>query len=441
LSKKQSGRPSGIVGDTHPAHLPCFDECSDLILIRAKEMGSSAIRLSLDPARLCPGEGQFDERVMAHYIQILAKCRRLGMEPLVTLNHWTLPKSLAFYDPNGAIKHGPLEHPRIVDYFAWYLERVAESLFDPERIRNALPEEERNSDFAQQICEEGVLCRWFVSLNEPSNMIFVPYVLGRFPPYHVARFIASRRLVQKLRSMHAMAYDCLHSKAASLKPGREEAQPKVGIAHNVTSSYFPLFERLANWGLVDRLEEGQSSDFIGLQYYFHSKLTWTLDWPFWSIRSSDPRYWSDHPDFGQVYPAGLGSVLRTAARKYPDKQLLITEFGFADRTDEKRPEWILDSVSHLVAAKNEGVRLDGTLLWTLTDNFEWHRGMDIRFGLFDKDGNRLPSDTDSPDHVSSREVWTACTQHLLNPTEKTAAGLSALRKRTAEQLERSVRNG
>ena len=54
LKKKQRGEPSGIIGDVDPKHLPSFDQHSEAILARGKEIGCNTIRLSIDPARLCP---------------------------------------------------------------------------------------------------------------------------------------------------------------------------------------------------------------------------------------------------------------------------------------------------------------------------------------------------------------------------------------------------
>lgn len=430
LAKKQRGEKTGIVGESDPQLIPHFDNEYKNILPRGKELGNNAFRMSFDFAELCPEEGVFDEEKMAHYVRVLARCQALDMQPMITLNHWTLPKSFATYDENDRIKKGSLENPKIVEHFNFYVNKVADFLFDAQKIRAALKDEGYDKDFIDNLCDEKMLCQWFISLNEPVNMIFTPYMVGEFPPYQVASFRKYPKLRAKVKQMHDASYEILHNKAATNLP-LQGLELKVGMAHNVTGNthIFP-YEYYANWGLAERMEEGSNSDFVGIQYYFRIRLGLN------GIKGSDPRYHSDHPQFGQVYPEGIYDVLKFAAEKWPEKPLILSEIGFADKSDRKRPDWILQAVEHLIRAKREGVNVQGVLLWSLINNFEWCKGMDAPFGLYDTHGQTLQSD--NGEQVSSREVWAAASQHLLEPTAASAEVLTKLRLKTKAQLDKSV---
>lgn len=433
LAGKQNGKKTGIVGESDPELLPRFDSEYASILPRGKEIGSNTFRMSLDFAELCPETGVFNVEKMAHYVRVLAKCHALGMQPMVTLNHWTLPKSFATYDQNDRIKKGSLENPAIVDHFAFYVDKVADFLFDSQKIRTALAGEGYDKTFLDKICDEKLLCQWFISLNEPVNMIFTPYMVGEFPPYQIASIRKYPKLRGKVKKMHEVSYDTLHNKAANALPLQQKEQVQVGMAHNVTgNTHIAPYEYYANWGLADRMEEGSDSDFVGIQYYF--RIRFGLN----GIKGSDPRYHSDHPQFGQVHPAGVYDVLKTASEKWPTKPLIVSEFGYADKTDRKRPDWILQTVHHLIKAKREGVNVRGALLWSLINNFEWCKGMDAPFGIYGTHGEPLQSDDGTSNQVSSREAWTASSKHLLNPTPESAQHLQDLRLRTKHQLDNSV---
>lgn len=430
--RKNAGGKTGITGSTNPGDMPRFDKNYDKIINAVGEMNSDTFRISLDFGRLCPEKGVFDEELMKHYIRILANCKRKGIDPMITLHHWTAPSSFAKYDQDGKITAGPLEHPEIVEHFNFYVNKVAEFLCDPDKIRTAVAEEGYDKNFVDSLCDERLLAKWFITINEPVNLVFTPYMLGAFPPYKFASFLKYPGLVRKVKAMHDQSYDTIHEKSATTFPDRRG--PKVGIAHNVTNSYLPGYEGLANWGLVERIEDGSLSDIMGVQYYFRFKLG--LISPF--IAGSDPRYVSDHPQFGQIYAPGIEEVLKYAGKNYPEKELMVTEYGFADKTDQKRPSWILDTVGHILKAKMEGVPVNGVLYWSIINNEEWAQGMDPPFGILDKDGNRLQSDDGRPGHISSREVITAVHKHLRNPAEQSAASLRELQKRARTQLNNSV---
>jgi beta-glucosidase len=77
------------------------------------------------------------------------------------------------------------------------------------------------------------------------------------------------------------------------------------------------------------------------------------------------------------------------------KQIIVTENGaaFDDELhnntvrDDLRKEYLKTHLNKLLKAKNEGAKVNGYFVWTLTDNFEWAEGFKPRFGLVHVDFN------------------------------------------------------
>lgn len=83
LSHSSYAEPSGEACD----HYHRFEE--DIKLMA--DAGLNAYRFSLEWARIEPAEGQFDEDEVEHYRSVLRCCRKYGLEPVVTLHHFSSP--------------------------------------------------------------------------------------------------------------------------------------------------------------------------------------------------------------------------------------------------------------------------------------------------------------------------------------------------------------
>jgi beta-glucosidase/6-phospho-beta-glucosidase/beta-galactosidase len=62
---------------------------------------------------------------------------------------------------------------------------------------------------------------------------------------------------------------------------------------------------------------------------------------------------------------------------------VITENGAADpRDDGSAPRFLVRNLAAISGALAAGADVRGYFYWTLTDNFEWNHGMNIRMGLY-----------------------------------------------------------
>lgn len=80
------------------------------------------------------------------------------------------------------------------------------------------------------------------------------------------------------------------------------------------------------------------------------------------------------------YPAAIGNVLRKVAKDYRG-ELIVTENGISTDNDSRRCEFIREAFAGVMAAKNDGVPVNGYIHWSLLDNFEWQAGYSKTFGL------------------------------------------------------------
>jgi beta-glucosidase/6-phospho-beta-glucosidase/beta-galactosidase len=140
---------------------------------------------------------------------------------------------------------------------------------------------------------------------------------------------------------------------------------------------------------------------------------------------------SDHPAFYDIYPPGILPLLKQMHRAYPEKEVFVTEMGFSDREDRRRPFWILDTMRYVAQAITEGVPLTGVLYWSLVNNFEWERGMEQKLGLFDE--RRLSRPLHAGVGVASWEAWEAVAAYRNEPSAATLQKLEALLELARQQ--------
>jgi beta-glucosidase len=359
-------------GKKYDAGLACdhyrrFEEDFDL----AKQMHNNAHRFSIEWARIEPEQGKFDQNEIEHYRKVILALKQRGIEPFVSLYHWTLP--IWFAEREGWLnKDAP-------EYFAKFVEKV--------------------------VLEYKNLVRFWITLNEPNIHTSRAYLQGNWPPFlkglkNLSK--ASHQLVQA----HKLAYGRIHEISSDAV---------VGIATN--NIWYRGIVRLFldhkwNHWFLEEIEDCQ--DFIGLNYYFSNSLrTYIYIFPksicgrLSLTHEAKPR---NITDMGwKIVPEGVYHVLKDL-KKY-NKAIYITENGLADARDKKRAKFIIDHLKWVHKAINEGVDVRGYFHWSLLDNFEWDKGFFPRFGLIEIDYEHNLKRTPRP---SSKIYSEICKNNGLN---------------------------
>ncbi len=341
--KAQATDPKNYVSGLACDHWNRYEEDFDLM----KQMGLNAYRFSIEWSRVEPKRGVYDQKAINHYRKMIEALKARGIEPFVTLWHWTLPLWFA--------RSGGWSNPKAIDAFNRY---------------------------AQKMTQELPQVQYWLTLNEPDGWAFFSQASKRWPPGQ-GSLVDYFRVTRHLTMAHKLAYKTIK---------QQRADAKVGIAQNVTYFEAPhnkLIERfyklILGWWVDRRFLNHirHYQDFLGLNYYFHVRLDFKLkDAPkLLSGNFSGQNQNRLVSDSGwELYPRGIYPLVKDLYVRYK-KPIYITENGLADSQDINRSWFIEETLTALARAVKDGVDVRGYFHWSLIDNFEWDQGFWPRLGL------------------------------------------------------------
>lgn len=332
----------------------------------AAEMGTNAHRLSLEWSRIEPEPGKFDSAVLQRYRHILQTMHQYGIEPMVTLHH--------FSNPLWLVEKGDFNSQIVVEYFQRFTAMVVQEL-------------------------GGLVPKW-ITINEPMVYVFMRYLNGRFPPPQKTGLSAAMRAVRNLLRCHTAAYHTIkeHYPLAQVGVAKNmlilEARPggsrlERWWARQVAWLFNEMWmESMVNgrfyWPVGRQSVKGltNSFDFVGVNYYtrFYVKFPPGKEMVY---VSQEPGVVISDGGYGEVYPTGMYQVIKESLRY--KKPIFITENGVPDAADKIRPSFLLTHLREIWRAINFNYPVMGYYHWSLVDNFEWDRGWTQRFGLIEID--------------------------------------------------------
>jgi beta-glucosidase len=394
-------------------------------LDRAAAIGCNAFRLSVEWARLEPRPGAFDDAALERYAEILSLCTARGLEPIVTLHHFTHPWWLGeeFW-----------LRPGSPDVFARHVARVVPAL--------------------------APFCRRWVTINEPNIVTLMGWIEGACPPGRRMAVADAFCALDNLLTAHVLAADAvsavqpeaevtvntssssvyehdrmlldlLQLRDAGVDPA--DVDRYVDERRAVHDAAFPprhageavirrFFAAMSPYGAVRELGRSRAwtrlrgvtrrpaprrvlaavqasarpraLDAVGFDWYdpvaSHAmrvpgrrRQDGTLDWSF------SRAYWDVVSD-----PDGLRSWCATESALRPGLPLWIVENGMATRTRDgqavpredgmDRPRYVREHLGAVVGAVAAGVPVRAYFHWSLMDNYEWGT-YEPRYGLYGVD--------------------------------------------------------
>ncbi|MGF1656908.1 MAG: family 1 glycosylhydrolase [Verrucomicrobiales bacterium] len=404
-----------------------------------QDMGLNAFRLGLEWTRLQPERPEsladIEQTALVQYAKMIASCRDFGMEPIVTLHHFT--------------------HPVWLGSDAWLDSATAGAFaeFAVALIRQL-------NDQLEKAHQQEPL-KYFITINEPNMLALNTYFGRQFPSQTRSGPKIVMRAYDTLLNAHLKCYQGLH--ALYRKQGW--STPKISLNtycsdcywndlvlwHSIDArrrgvklddvSEFLRFEarefdkkfRRAklplSWNLprvfgtfvhqignaigrkhfkpsnlpeslrtLYETEEEGSFDFVGLDYY-DPFVSHTFRFPrlsdieqrhpsfrAWMMNAVTSKWWD-----WRVLPKGLHFFCQT----YTDslqRPIFIAENGMAlarrwnnrpinRRDGMTRSEFLRLHVAEVCRMRAEEIPIMGYMHWSLTDNYEWG-SFTPRFGLF-----------------------------------------------------------
>jgi beta-glucosidase len=368
----------GVIADGSDGSLACqhysrLEEDLDLIA----SLGVDAYRFSVSWPRVRPGgSGAWNEKGLAFYDRLVDGLLERGVKPYLTLNHWDLPSEL---QATGGWACRDTVH-RFVEYASGMAKRLGD------RVAT------------------------ITTHNEPWVITTLGYEKGVFAPGVKVRALAMQASHHLLLS-HGLALQALRALGCKSRLGivlnvspvlpaadTDEDHAQAHLEDGLAVRWYldPLFkgeypadviEHLA--GDAPRMEEGDlrhiatPMDFLGINYYTRHMVSADK---VWDVRDSG----YDVTDMGwEIYPQGLTELLLRLHREYPVPPMYVKENGAAFKDvmvdgrvhDVQRRDYIAGHIAALGHALRQGVRMEGYMVWSLLDNFEWASGYEKRFGI------------------------------------------------------------
>lgn len=345
-----SGGPSGEACDSYHR----YPEDHSLI----REINCNTHRLSIEWSRIEPQRGEFSAAELDHYDQVIEDMLAKGIEPIITLHHFTNP---IWFENSGG-----WENPSNVPAFQAFVDVIVKR-------------------FGQRV-------RYWITLNEPNVMVQSKYVAGIWHPYKKSFRDPYRHVYPNLIAAHKSAYGAIktHNPEAKVSIASNYALilPKLNAYYPVNYIYYAIYSRFSNDYMFKHLRG--ALDFLGLNFYTRAEVSLNL---FGKLRHGDPHYYSIKPkppespqDFRfDADPQDLYDVIKRLRKAY-QLPVMVTENGFVTNDDEKRVKYLAGVKEVLGRLRGEDAGFWGYMLWTLIDNWEWPpHGFAARFGIFDRD--------------------------------------------------------
>ena len=335
-----------------------------------KNAGLNAYRFSIEWARIEPEEGQWNEEAIEHYRRKIKFCRDNGIEPIVTMHHFSCPKWL--------IRKGGWKGEQVADSFAAYCVKVVKALGSEMKYVCTINEANLGLQIVKLMKDmRSEASDVQVGINTSGgNMMETMMNFGReameqhgINPQNI--FLAPNGAIgnASILNAHVKARDTMKAACPHLKVGitlsLHDFQAQPGGEH---LAYLEWVEEF-----IQYLPFIANDDFLGVQNYTR-KLVGQEG------RISPPEGAKLTQMGYENYPAAIGNVIRKVAEGFKG-DIIVTENGISETDDTARMEFIKNAIEGVQACMKDGIPVKGYMYWSLLDNFEWMLGYTPTFGL------------------------------------------------------------
>ncbi len=331
-----------------------------------KKLGLNSYRFSVEWSKIEPKPGYFDKAALQHYKDVCSELRAQGIQPVITLYHYTHPLWFDDLDAFGKQENIP--------YFVNFCTKVFTTLQEYNPL--------------------------WITFNSPTSYAFRGYWSHEGPPgKHDMNFVG--QVLKNELEAHVQVYQALKK-----LPGGATA--RIGILHNMYqidpwnrwNPFDILYAKIANDtqnkafygffkdGNFDFWAPGQahvthmndkapqSLDFIGLNYYGHGYAK------NFSIIKNPDEISADHNRY-TIYGEGLYRAIKELSENISQPlniPIYVTENGITTQNETHRLLFMQRYLFALSEALKDGYNVQGYIYWSLLDNWSW--GKFTHYGLY-----------------------------------------------------------
>jgi beta-glucosidase len=300
----------------------------DMGLLRS--LGFGAYRFGVEWARIEPVRGEYSRAAIAHYTRMVEHAVAIGLEPVLTLHHFTHPLWFT--------RDGGWGATDAIERFLGYVDAIA------------------------PVIDAGA--RTVITVNEPNMLAVMQTVIrgegaletglgGGLPLPH-------RETAERIAEAHRAAVDLLHATHPGVQVGWSIANQAVEHIDGGEARAAAYRETREDWFLRHSRED----DFVGVQSYTRTVFGADGIVP---PASDAPRTLTGW----EVYPRAIGTAIRQTAHIVPGVPILVTENGIATADDAQRIAYTTGALDEVVLALEDGIDVRGYLHWSALDNYEW----------------------------------------------------------------------
>ncbi|MBP3488708.1 MAG: family 1 glycosylhydrolase [Roseburia sp.] len=351
------------------------------------DAGLNAYRFSIEWARIEPQEGQFDQTETEHYRDVIRCCKKYGVEPVVTLHHFSSPKWL--------IGKGGWEAESTVADFERYVRYIIGELGSELHYVCTINEANMGIQVAA-IAKRYMQTMMAAQAANPQNgagdkdsadgTVQVGINLAKMMEGQKVTAEENMKVfgvakVENFTSMRTPDGDLIVAHAhEAARRAIKELYPdiRVGLTlslHDIQAAEGGEEAAAKEWAdeFTHYLPYILEDDFLGIQNYTRSVIgpSGTLPVPE-DAETTQMNY--------EFYPEALEHVIRRVAEDFKG-DLIVTENGIATADDKRRIEFIQRALAGVRRCMEDGLPVRGYFHWSLLDNFEWQKGYSMTFGL------------------------------------------------------------
>lgn len=319
----------------------------------AADLGFNCHRIGIEWARIEPEKGQFSIATLDHYRRILEACHAHGLKPMVTYNHFTVPRWFA--------ARGGFERPDGADLFARFAEHATgrfgdliayASTFNEANIQRLIAQLRQGPDMKARVDGMLAACAKACGSDHFSTLLFAP--------------IETTEPI--LLDAHAKATAAMKAGPGDFPVGLTLTMQDIqGVGEgNLAEAVIAML--YGPW-----LEAARQADFVGVQTYTRVLVgTQGQLAPPDGAEMTGANY--------EFYPEALGGTIRFAHERI-GRPIYVTENGICTNDDTRRIAYLDAALAEVRKCLDDGIDVRSYICWSLLDNFEWTRGFSERFGL------------------------------------------------------------